>query len=42
MNLATRKVWEESLNIAGHRVRTFLHNKDHAEILDIAGSFDGT
>jgi hypothetical protein len=41
VNLATRKVWEERLNDAGHRVRMFLHNNDHTEILDIAGLFDG-
>ncbi|CAB4031013.1 Hypothetical predicted protein [Paramuricea clavata] len=41
VNLATRKVLEERLNDAGHRVRTFLQ-KDDAEILDVAVSFDGT
>jgi hypothetical protein len=40
-NLATRKVLEERLNDAGYRVRTFLHNKDDTQMLDIAVSFDG-
>lgn len=41
VNLATRKVLEERLNDAGHRVRTFLQ-KDDTEIIDVAVSFDGT
>ena len=41
VNLATRKVLDEKLNDAGHRVRKFLQ-KDGTEVLDIAVSFDGT
>ena len=41
VNLATRKVLEEKLSDAGHRVRSYLQ-EDDTEILNIAVSFDGT
>ena len=42
VNLATRKVLEEKLSDASHRLRKCLDNEDETEILDIAVSFDGT
>ena len=41
VNLASKKVLDEKLSEAGHRVRASL-DKDKTELLDIAVSFDGT